>query len=398
MQNCHSHFHINQHLDPALDSHPENLHYLHIDPLLHPLLDQDDNIFCSLRTISAGDKFVCKFYLRNNISTIPEKTFLKTVRETMQSAHSTINTTFGISELLLVDWNVTDDSDIITIKSSLNRDIMFGYIWWMFITIISLYNIYTLMNHWRKWFLSPSGAFQMKMLYLSTIYVFVCAVRAIWPRKDVDRICFFDHQISTVFIGRSIATIAELCFVKQLSLVLKCTVFRYNSNINGNNLWFMNGYKYYVSFILIAEIFSWTGVATKCQIWNAFEESIWMITALHMTISYILLYRARIKRSGKDKKVFLSFIVCGIGYVIFMCFIDIPMYAERYYIDTYVNNVNYLSFNEGVVDLMQCKQIIHDFSVWWEDIPWMTAYFSVGVWISMYFINISLISNQNKKK
>ena len=33
------------------------------------------------------------------------------------------------------------------------------------------------------------------------------------------------------------------------------------------------------------------------------------------------------------------------------------------------------------------------FSIWWEDIPWMTGYFSIGVWISMYFINLPVIDH-----
>ena len=46
---------------------------------------------------------------------------------------------------------------------------------------------------------------------------------------------------------------------------------------------------------------------------------------------------------------------------------------------------------------MECKQIIHDFSIWWEDIPWMTGYFSIGVWISIYLISIPVIDHRKQQ-
>ena len=121
-----------------------------------------------------------------------------------------------------------------------------------------------------QWPRVKTSAFKIKMLCLSTIYVIVCAIRAIWPRKDVDRICFVDHFLSTVFIGRTMATIAEICFVKQLSMLLSATPYKYQSRSS-----FIALCEYYVPFVLIAEVFSWIGVATKRQIWNGFEESIW---------------------------------------------------------------------------------------------------------------------------
>lgn len=303
---------------------------------------------------------------------------------------------FGIGELLIQSWDVKKDSDIIIIKSNLTQDIIFGYLWWLFIAIISIYNCYTIIHYWRKWLNTKLSLFQKQMLYLSSIYVIVCAIRAIWPRKDVDRICFFDQSINTVIVGRSIATIAELCFVKQLSLVLGQVINKYNFGINPKSFIFTSFYAYYVPFIFIAECCSWTGVATKCQIWNAIEESIWMITGLHMTISYLLIYLQE-NIPNKDRRQLAIFICAGLGFVIFMCFIDIPMYVERWYIDTYIDNIQYLPLSEGIIDLMECKQIIHDFSIWWEDIPWMTGYFSVGVWISISFINIPIIDHAKQQ-
>ncbi len=58
------------------------------------------------------------------------------------------------------------------------------------------------------------------LLLLSAGYVFGCAFRSILPRADVQRICLFDTWLSSVLIGRSVATIAELCFAIQWAIVL----------------------------------------------------------------------------------------------------------------------------------------------------------------------------------
>ena len=51
------------------------------------------------------------------------------------------------------------------------------------------------------------------MLLLCAAYVFGCAFRSLLPRADVQRICLFDTWLSSVVVGRSVATVAEICFV-----------------------------------------------------------------------------------------------------------------------------------------------------------------------------------------
>ena len=295
-----------------------------------------------------------------------------------------------------IDWTVNHNSEVITI--TITRDIIYAYFWWIFLTAISLYNILRLSTHWRNWFIGKyTSSFQSKMLYLSTVYTFVCAARAVWPRKDVDRACFFDHLLSTVIIGRSIATVAELCFVKQLSMVIARFVNKYVQTNKGS---YINGYKYYFWIIFVAEIFSWIGIATKAQIWNGFEETIWLCVGLHLTIScvYIMCSKHTKKTcTQSDKECLLWFIVLGALYCAFMAFIDVPMYVQRFAMDN-EKGVNYLWFSDGIIELMSCKMVVRSFDIWWEDIPWMTCYFSGGVWTSQYFINIPMSDSKDKNE
>src|SRR5271163_2500028 len=98
-------------------------------------------------------------------------------------------------------------------------------IWWCFLIAISAANIalwLTLHAHSRRraadWW---SAAFAIEpLVLLSAAYVFGCAFRSILPRADVQRICLFDTWLSSIMVGRSVATIAELCFAAQWAIVL----------------------------------------------------------------------------------------------------------------------------------------------------------------------------------
>ena len=53
--------------------------------------------------------------------------------------------------------------------------------------------------------------------------MFGCAYRSVLPVFDVQRLCMFDTWLSSVIVGRSVATLAELCFAAQWALVLHGT-------------------------------------------------------------------------------------------------------------------------------------------------------------------------------
>merc|ERR1740123_529370 len=69
------------------------------------------------------------------------------------------------------------------------------------------------------------GIRESDYVYLQKLYglVFtvVCAFRGFFPRQDVEKYCLFDYKIiSSVVLGRSLATIAEICLVWQFHLLL----------------------------------------------------------------------------------------------------------------------------------------------------------------------------------
>jgi hypothetical protein len=216
--------------------------------------------------------------------------------------------------------------------------------------------------------------------WLVMIYTLACAVRSIWPRHDGERICFYDSPLSYVIVGRSLATIAELSFMAQLSIIISLVI----NKLYLADIWF--------SLNIIAQSCCWFSVLTQDQRGHVIEESIWMMTVFSMIIvlTNFFFFEKKEKQLTKSVSLFIKiFLCCGILYVIFMCYIDIPMYFNRYLQDS-LNNRRYKSFSEGFDEINRCLNISKDDTVWKEEIPWMTAYFTFAVWSSMLMSKVSV--------
>src|SRR6195952_4348152 len=97
--------------------------------------------------------------------------------------------------------------------------------WWSLLTLVSGVNIAVWFVLYRRLQEQPAGGFGHTpgiglMLLLCAGYVFGCAFRSLLARADVQRICLFDTWLSSVVVGRSVATVAELCFAAQWAMIL----------------------------------------------------------------------------------------------------------------------------------------------------------------------------------
>lgn len=219
--------------------------------------------------------------------------------------------------------------------------------------------------------------FQSRQLLLSAAYVFGCAFRSILPRADVQRFGLIDSWASSVLVGRSVATVAELCFAAQWALLLNVIARDSNSRFGVVVSWLL------VPLIVFAECCSWYGVLTTAYIGNAIEESTWAFAALLLIVSFVVLW-------SRCKAAFRPFVaasvVLGTAYFIFMCSVDIPMYVSRWLADE-ASGREYLSIRQGLWDVGTRWVITHSWDEWHPEIPWMTLYFSVGVWFSLALVH-----------
>src|SRR5882724_3269787 len=148
-------------------------------------------------------------------------------------------------------------------------------VWWGFLSIVSAANIalfLSLRMRLRARALVQCGIIRIELLtFLCAAYVFGCAFRSVLPRADVQRICLFDTWLSSVVVGRSVATVAEICFAAQWAMILHQLGTMTGADTTLNAAWVV------VPLILIAECFSWYGVLTTNYLGNAIENSIWAV-------------------------------------------------------------------------------------------------------------------------
>ena len=146
--------------------------------------------------------------------------------------------------------------------------------WWAMLTLVSGVNIAAWILMYRE--LHDAGSSgripgMQIMLLLSAAYVFGCAFRSLLPRADVQRICLFDTWLSSVAVGRSVATVAEVCFAAQWTMILLQLGTMSGATTAVTAAWVI------VPLILIAECFSWHAVVTTNYLGNAIENSIWAV-------------------------------------------------------------------------------------------------------------------------
>jgi hypothetical protein len=211
------------------------------------------------------------------------------------------------------------------------------------------------------------------MLLLSAAYVFGCAFRSLLPRADVQRICLFDTWLSSVAVGRSVATVAEVCFAAQWTMILLQLGTMTDATTAVNAAWVI------VPLILVAECFSWYAVVTTNYLFNAIENSLW---AVAFFIAGIGLCRLMPEFDGAVRLV-LAVTSVGIAvYLAFLMTVDVPMYLKRWRADVALGN-RLLQPLEGLRDVSTRWIVTHDLSEWKEEIAWMSLYFSAAVWASL---------------
>jgi len=253
------------------------------------------------------------------------------------------------------------------------------FAWWLGLCTVSIINIGVLGWFWiahRKKRSSPNQRAylqQRRQLELSTVFVLGCAFRSYLPRADVQRIALVDSCLSSILVGRTVATIAELSFVAQWAQMLESWArpAKLNEIVKFSRLIF--------PAISLAEVFSWLGVLTTNNFWHVLEESIWGASEIGLTISALVMRR---KYQGALQQFMGWMALCGAIYVAYMFTLDIPTYYSRWRRDQ-MDGKEYTGFEEGLRKLAFHWRLTYDPHDWQGEYIWMMIYFSLGVWVSL---------------
>jgi hypothetical protein len=211
-------------------------------------------------------------------------------------------------------------------------------------------------------------------LLLSGVYVGVCGFRSLFPRVDLERRCLWDTWLSAILLGRTAATIAELCFALQCGLFVQRL-----SDVTRIPL--LNAAAHaFVPLVVLAELVCWYAVLSLNHIGHAIEESLW---ALLMLILAAACGTAALAAEGPLRAMLIAgLLVYGAGAGLTIAF-DVRMYVRRWRLST---DSVHLSLATGLRDSQRRRHPIVAWEIWREEVPWMTLYFSIGVWTSLAMV------------
>src|SRR3984957_18642771 len=250
--------------------------------------------------------------------------------------------------------------------------------WWSLLTLVSGVNIAVWFLLYRRLHEQAAGGLVSmsgieSMLLLCAAYVFGCAFRSFLPRADVQRICLFDTWLSSVAVGRAVATVAEVCFAAQWAMILLQLGTMSGAETAVIAAWVI------VPLILIAECFSWYAVVTTKYLYNAVENSIW---AIAFFIAGVGLCRLLPEFDAAVRVALVVAVIGIVSYLAFLMTVDVPMYLKRWRADVAGGN-RILRPLEGLRDVSTRWIVTHELSEWREEIAWMSLYFSGAVWASL---------------
>jgi ABC-type amino acid transport system permease subunit len=211
-------------------------------------------------------------------------------------------------------------------------------------------------------------------LLLSGIYVAVCGFRSLVPRVDLERVCVWDSWLSSIMLGRTAATVAELCFA------LQCGLFVHRlAEMTGTPL-LAAGALLMVPLALLAQILCWYAVLSLNPIGHVIEESLWSLIMLLLAAS------CGAAAFGAEAPLRVPLIVGCLVYGVGACLtmtLDVGMYVRRWRERATDQR---LALATGLRDCLHRRLPTPVWRVWREEVPWMTLYFSVGVWTSLAMV------------
>jgi hypothetical protein len=255
-------------------------------------------------------------------------------------------------------------------------------IWWVFLLVVSGINVAVLL--WLHSRFREATHVIEPLLLLCTVYVLVCAFRSVLPRADVQRICLFDTWLSSVMVGRSVATAAELCFAAQWAIVLRTLGSLAHADTAKKIA------KAIVPLIVLAECCSWYAVITTNYLGNVLENSLWTVTFVLIAVALV---RLAISFRGAVQFAIAAAALGIAGYVVFMCTIDVPMYFTRWHAE-FAGGKDFLGLLAGLHDIATRWVVTRDIALWRGEIAWMSLYFSTAVWTSLALAGLPLVERQ----
>jgi hypothetical protein len=251
-------------------------------------------------------------------------------------------------------------------------------LWWAGLSATAILNIglwlYARRALARRAQLPPEvHALRQWVLWLSLAYVLGCAFRSVLPLVDAPRTCLLDVWISRVGVSRTVATIAELCFIAQWALLLR------EAGHNTGDRFATLMSQLLIPLIILAEVSCWIAVLSTNYFYHLVENSLWTLTTVLIGVACVSL---RPQLAEGPRRWVTGAIVFAIAYIGFMLAFDLPMYFSRWQSDLAAGR-EYLTLGEGARQVLERCMVTFEWAAWRDEMVWMTPYFTFGVWASI---------------
>ncbi len=255
--------------------------------------------------------------------------------------------------------------------------------WWWGLCAVSAANLLAWawaarnLRHRGEAGVRPGWPVARLQLLLSAGYVLGCAYRSAFPVYDIPRQVLVDGWWSSVIVGRSVATVAELCFAAQWALLLRAC-----ADAAGDRPTRVAA-AVLLPVIAAAELCSWHAVLTTSNLGHVLEESLWGLAALGVVAT---LWRLVRHARGRARPVLLAWTTGGAAYAAYLFAVDVPMYLQRWLADE-SHGRRYLDLAQGLADASTRWVVSRHWDDWRGEALWMTLYFSVAVWTSLMLVH-----------
>jgi hypothetical protein len=211
------------------------------------------------------------------------------------------------------------------------------------------------------------------LLWLSAVYVLGCGFRSLFPMLDAARLCLHDTWISRIVVGRSVATVAEMCFALQWVVLLR------EAAAPGERIANLVA-RLILPLIALAELSCWVATLRVNYLFHAIENSLWTLTAALVLLA-ILSLRAR--AAGERTRLLEIAAVCAVVYMAFMATVDVPMYVSRW-----LTGNGGVPLEQGILTVLARCVVVREWDAWRDDARWLTPYFTVVVWSSIALAHV----------
>jgi hypothetical protein len=196
----------------------------------------------------------------------------------------------------------------------------------------------------------------------------------VFPRVDLERVCLWDSWLSAIFLGRALATVAELCFAVQ------CALFVQHVAVVTGRPFLAFEARLFIPIAVVAEVVCWYAVASLNHIGHAIEESLWAVLMALLSVAFSAAAASEPGTLGLISAA--GFLVYGVGAGLTLVF-DVGMYLRRWRRGV---ASGYLPIATGLIDSHRRRHPTLAWEAWRAEVPWMTLYFSLGAWTSLAMV------------